>query len=43
MNIFEYAMQMEKDSEDYYRQLAQQTVSKGMRTILPIHTFLSFI
>jgi hypothetical protein len=34
MNIFEYAMQIEKDGEDYYRQLAQQTVSKGMRTIL---------
>jgi len=34
MNIFEYAMQMEKDGEDYYRQLAQQTVNKGMRTIL---------
>ena len=34
MNIFEYAMQMEKDGENYYRQLAQQTVSKGIRTIL---------
>jgi len=34
MNIFEYAMQMEKDGEDYYRQLAQQTANKGMRTIL---------
>jgi len=34
MNIFEYALQMEKDGEDYYRQLAQQTSNKGMRTIL---------
>jgi len=33
-NIFEYAMQMEKDGEDYYRQLVQQTANKGMRTIL---------
>lgn len=33
-NIFEYAMQMEKDGEDYYRQLAQQTDNKGMRSIL---------
>ena len=34
MNIFEYAMQMEKDGEGYYRQLAQQTANKGIRTIL---------
>ncbi len=34
MNIFEYAMQMEKDGEDYYRQLAQQTANKGLKTIL---------
>ena len=34
MNIFEYAMQMEKDGEDYYRQLAQQTSNKGLQTIL---------
>jgi len=34
MNIFEYAMQMEKDGEDYYRQLTQQNANKGMRTIL---------
>ena len=34
MNIFEYAMQMEKDGENYYRQLAQRTANKGMRTIL---------
>jgi len=27
-------MQMEKDGEDYYRQLAQQNANKGMRTIL---------
>ena len=34
MNIFEYAMQMEKDGENYYRQLAQQTANKGLKTIL---------
>jgi rubrerythrin len=34
MDIFEYAMQMEKDGEDYYRQLAQQTNNKGLQTIL---------
>jgi len=34
MNIFEYAMQMEKDGEYYYRQLAQQTANKGLKTIL---------
>ena len=34
MNIFEYAIQMEKDGETYYRQLAQQTVKKGLKTIL---------
>jgi rubrerythrin len=33
-NIFEYAMQMEKDGEDYYRQLAQKTGNNGMKTIL---------
>jgi rubrerythrin len=33
-NIFEYAMQMEKDGEDYYRQLARQTSNKGLQTIL---------
>jgi rubrerythrin len=27
-------MQMEKDGEDYYRQLAQQTDNEGMRSIL---------
>ncbi len=34
MNIFEYAMQMEKDGENYYRQLAWQTANKGLQTIL---------
>jgi rubrerythrin len=33
-NIFEYAMQMEKDGEDYYRQLAQKINNNGMKTIL---------
>ena len=34
MNIFIYAMQMEKDGEEYYYQLAQQTTNKGLRAIL---------
>lgn len=34
MNIFEYAMQMEKDGENYYRQLVQKTTNKGIKTIL---------
>lgn len=34
MNIFEYAMQMEKDGEEYYRQLAQQTDNKDLGAIL---------
>ncbi len=34
MNIFEYAMQMEKDGEEYYRQLVRQTDNKGLQTIL---------
>ena len=33
-NIFEYAMQMEKDGEDYYRRLAQKAGNNGMKTIL---------
>lgn len=33
MNIFEYAMQMEKDGEIYYRQLVQQTANKGLKNI----------
>ncbi len=34
MDIFEYAMQMEKDGENYYRNLAQKTTNKGIKTIL---------
>ncbi len=34
MNIFEFAMQMEKDGEAYYRQLAHRTANTGLRTIL---------
>jgi rubrerythrin len=34
MDIFEYAMQMEADGEDYYRSLAAQTRNKGLKTIL---------
>jgi rubrerythrin len=35
-NIFDFAMQMEKDGEEYYRQLAQQTNNKGMKNILTL-------
>jgi len=34
MTILEYALQMEKDGEIYYRELAQQTTNKGIQTIL---------
>ncbi len=34
MNIFEFAMQMEKDGEDYYRQLASAADNSGLKTIL---------
>ncbi len=34
MDIFEYAMQMEKDGEYYYRQLTRQVTNKGLKTIL---------
>jgi rubrerythrin len=33
VDIFEYAMQMEKDGENYYRRLAESTDSKGIKTI----------
>lgn len=34
MNIYEYAMQMEKDGEQYYRELAGKTDNKGLKSIL---------
>ena len=34
MNIFEYAMQMEKDGENFYRDLIQKTSNIGIKTIL---------
>ena len=33
MDIFEFALQMEKDGEDYYRLLARQTENTGLKTI----------
>ncbi len=33
MNIFEFAMEKEKYSEDYYRQLAGKSNSKGLETV----------
>ena len=34
MDIYEYAMQMERDGEDLYRELARNTGNKGLRNIL---------
>jgi rubrerythrin len=34
MDIYEYAMQMERDGENYYRDLAEKTPNKGLRSIL---------
>ena len=34
MDILAFAIQMEKDGEAYYRQLAHRTTSTGLRTIL---------
>ncbi len=34
MDIFEYAMQMEKDGENFYRDLIQKTSNIGIKTIL---------
>jgi rubrerythrin len=34
MNIYEYAMQMEKDGEEFYRELAGNCQVKGLQTIL---------
>jgi len=34
MDIYEYAMQMEKDGEALYRELAAKTANTGIRTIL---------
>jgi len=33
MDVFEYALQMEKDGENYYRELVEKTDNKGVRTI----------
>ena len=33
MNIFEFAMEKEKYSEDYYRQLAAKSNNKGLETV----------
>ena len=33
MNIFEFAMEKEKYSEDYYRQLAGKSSNKGLETV----------
>ena len=34
MNILEFAMQMEKDGEQYYRELAHKTADSGLANIL---------
>lgn len=33
MNIFEYALHMEEDGENYYRQLARQSKTEGLQNI----------
>jgi rubrerythrin len=33
MDIYEFAMKMEKDGENYYRELAKMTVNTGLRNI----------
>jgi rubrerythrin len=34
MDIYEYAMEMERDGENFYRELAAKTPNKGLTTIL---------
>ena len=34
MNIYQYALQLEKDSENYYREPAQKTENIGLQNIL---------
>ena len=34
MDIYDYAMQMERDGEDLYRDLANKAANKGLRSIL---------
>lgn len=34
MNVFDYAMQMEKDGEAYYREIAELTSNAGLKTVL---------
>ena len=36
MNVFEFAMQMEKDGEAFYRELADASKNKGLATILNV-------
>jgi len=33
MDIFDYAMQLEKEGENYYRELAKTTQNRGLKTI----------
>ncbi len=34
MNVFDYAMQMEKDGEAYYREIAESTSNEGLKAIV---------
>ncbi len=34
MNVFDYAMQMEKDGEAYYREIADSTSNTGLKAVL---------
>jgi rubrerythrin len=43
MDIFKFAMEKEKFSEDYYRQLSSKTSNKGLSNILTMLTEKSYI
>ena len=34
MDIFDYALKMEKDGENFYRQIAENTSDEGLRSIM---------
>jgi len=34
MDIFEYALQMEKDGEDYYHEIADKTGNRGLKDVM---------
>lgn len=36
MDIYEYAMRMEKDGEEFYREIASKTAHKGIKSIMTL-------